>query len=444
MILDGARAAFADDPERIAVTDGSGSLSWTRFRDEIDRVAGELGESPGGEPVEIHLPSGPEFLATFLAAATLKRPACTLHNDWAGPELEAAREASRSFRPEVPPATDDDPVFYIGFTSGTSGRPKPFARRQDSWFSSFDPAGELFSIGHGDTVYLPGSMQHSHFLFGAILGLHRGASVRLFESFDAASLIAVLGNGSRAVVYLVPTMLLALDEAADAPIAGVHSLVISGAKMEAHHWEIARRLFPNASIGELYGASELSFVAVNTEGENAEDPGYVGHLFPGVEVEIRDSGIVYVRSPYLFDGYFDETGTTSPIGPDGFMTVGDVGRLGPDGLSLAGRASNMLITGGKNVHPEEVEARLGVHPAVRECVVVGVPDPKWGEEITAFIVPADDETRLEVDDLRDHLKQGLASYKVPKRWFLVEEIPRTRAGKTDRSPERLFEAATEF
>ncbi|HNC94456.1 MAG TPA: hypothetical protein PLJ64_13040, partial [Solirubrobacterales bacterium] len=65
-------------------------------------------------------------------------------------------------------------------------------------------------------------------------------------------------------------------------------------------------------------------------------------------------------------------------------------------------------------------------------------------EITAFIVPADDETRLEVDDLRDHLKQGLASYKVPKRWFLVEEIPRTRAGKTDRSPERLFEAATEF
>ena len=457
MILDGARQAFGADPSRIAVVDDSGSWSWTDFVAEVGQTAARLGRGPSGEPVEIRLPSGQPFLTRFLAAAELGRPACTLHNDWSGPELEAATAAARSFKPGANPAEDPDPVFYIGFTSGTSGRPKPFSRRQNSWVSSFDPAGDLFSIESGDTVFLPGSMQHSHFLFGAVLGLHRGASLRLFENFDATFLLEELGGISRGIVYLVPTMLLALDEVSDGPVNGVHSLVISGAKMEAHHWEIARRLFPEATAGELYGASELSFVAVNTEGENRPDPGYVGRLFPGVEVEIRpagrdgdeggdqgEDGLVFVRSPYLFDGYFDETGTNSPIGSDGFMTVGDIGRLGPEGLSLAGRASNMVITGGKNVHPEEVEARLATHPAVRECVVIGVPDPKWGEEIVAFMVPAGEACGLDVKELRDHLKETLASYKVPKRWFSVDRIPRTRAGKTDRSGDRLLGMATEI
>lgn len=165
-----------------------------------------------------------------------------------------------------------------------------------------------------------------------------------------------------------------------------------------------------------------------------------------MEIEIRpradEPGLVFVRSPYLFEGYFDESGIQSPIGPDGFMTVGDVGVLDQRGLSLVGRASNMLITGGKNVHPEEVEALLAEHESVTECVVVGVPDPRWGEEIVAFVVPADRSSGPEVAELREHLKGGLASYKVPKRWFTVSEIPRTRAGKTDRSPERLFQSAT--
>ncbi|HNC94415.1 MAG TPA: hypothetical protein PLJ64_12830, partial [Solirubrobacterales bacterium] len=163
MILDGARAAFAADPSRTAVADGSGSWSWREFLEDVERTAADLGES-AGEPVEIRLPSSKRFLARFFAAAELRRPACTLHTDWAGPELEAAITAARSFRPEIPPPEDEDPVFYIGFTSGTSGTPKPFARRSKSWISSFEPAGELFSIEPGDVVYLPGSLQHSHFL----------------------------------------------------------------------------------------------------------------------------------------------------------------------------------------------------------------------------------------------------------------------------------------
>ena len=445
MILDGARAAFAADPSRTAVADASGSWPWREFLKDVERTAADLGES-AGEPVEIRLPSSKQFLARFFAAAELRRPACTFHADWAGPELEAAIAAARSFRPEIPPSEDEDPVFYIGFTSGTSGTPKPFARRSKSWISSFEPAGELFSIEPGDVVYLPGSLQHSHFLFGAVLGLDRGATVRLYERFDAARLAEELRGLSRGIVYLVPTMLFTLDELGVEPLGGIHSLVISGAKMEPHHWEIARRLFPGAAVNEIYGASELSFVTVNSGDAGQAGPGFVGRLFPGVEIEIRpradEPGLVFVRSPYLFEGYFDESGIQSPIGPDGFMTVGDVGVLDQRGLSLVGRASNMLITGGKNVHPEEVEALLAEHESVTECVVVGVPDPRWGEEIVAFVVPADRSSGPEVAELREHLKGGLASYKVPKRWFTVSEIPRTRAGKTDRSPERLFQSAT--
>jgi long-chain acyl-CoA synthetase len=357
---------------------------------------------------------------------------------------------------------EDDPVFYIGFTSGTSGRPKPFARRIKSWLWSFAPAAELFSVGRGDSVFLPGSMSNSHFLFGAVFALNRGATVRLFERYSAEALAAGLNETEGAVVYLVPTMIHDLERTGFGPLAEVRSVVVSGAKMEPRHWRAARELFPNAEVSEIYGASELSFVTVAT-GERAGDPGYVGRPFPGVEIEIRhlgpdadgqaedraegsddEPGLVFIESPYLFDGYIEDSLTVSPVGPDGFMTVGDVGTLGPFGLSLSGRASNMLITGGKNVHPEEVEAALTRHPAVAESVVIGLPHERWGEQLAAFVAFGDKPGRPDADELRSFLKGRVAGYKVPKRWFEVDAVPRTPAGKFDRSSGRLLDAAYEL
>jgi len=442
-LLDDASTAFRDDPSRIAVTDSSGTWSWTDFETEARRVAAGLDGDRSRGPVLIDNPSDTSFLTRFLAAGIAGRPACTLHQDWAGPEREVAIADVETF--EAGPVEDpDDPVFYIGFTSGTSGRPKPFIRRQRSWSSSFEPAARLFGVDSGDRVFLPGSLQHSHFLFGAVFALDRGSSVRLFERFDAGLLTSELQQTPRSVLYLVPTMLLAIDDLGRGPFTGVHSVVVSGAKMEPHHWAIVRKLFPGALVGELYGASELSFVTVNTEGEDPSDPGFVGKPFPGVELEIRPPGVVFVRSPYLFDGYFNGNEIDSPVGPDGFMTVGDMGEIGETGLSLRGRASNLLITGGKNVHPEEVETALSRHPAVAESVVVGVPHPRWGEELVAFIDVGQAGGEIEVESLREYLTGRIARYKIPKRWFVVNAIPRTRAGKTDRSRDRLFDGATEI
>ncbi|MDQ5894763.1 MAG: AMP-binding protein [Actinomycetota bacterium] len=470
MILDEAFEAFREAPSRAAVTEGPDSWTWAEFVESVARTARDLDGGSTDGPVGILLRSGSRYLSSFLAITTLGRPACTLHPDWADRELEAAITdagiteviTDRTDLPvdvgaaqPGPGARDrdgDDPVFYIGITSGTSGRPKPFARRERSWTSSFGPAGELFEVNRGDQVFLPGSLQHSHFLFGAVFALNRGASVRLFDRFDAARLASELADTSRGVLYLVPTMLIALNELEGEPFGGVHSVVVSGAKMESHHWEIVRRLFPDALVCEIFGASELSFVTVNTRGERPGDPGYVGEPFPGVELEIRtpgdeaedEPGLVYVRSPYLFDGYLEGSETNSPVGADGFMTVGDMGFLTDEGLSLAGRASNLIITGGKNVHPEEIEAQVTDHPAVAECVAVGVPHPRWGEEIVAFVVTSGTGAGPDADSLRNFLRPRVASYRIPKRWFIVDELPQTRAGKTDRSQVRLFEDAIEL
>jgi long-chain acyl-CoA synthetase len=476
-VIAGARAAFSDDPSASSVIDDSGALGWAEFEAEVDRIAGEL-RGGGVGPVGILLPSGVRFLATFFASSAAGRPACTLHPDWAEPELRAAIDdagattliTDRSgFEPSRPgseriiglgPEEDSDPLFYIGFTSGTSGRPKPFARRAKSWTSSFAPAGELFAVGPGDCVFLPGALHNSHFLFGAVFALNRGAGVRLYERYDPRALAADLDpasphTASGAVVYMVPTMIHDLAETGAGPFGSVHSVVVSGAKMEPRHWQAARDLFPGARISEIYGASELSFVSVGT-GERDGDPGYVGRPFPGVEIEIRplepgpdretddESGLVFARSPYLFEGYIEESATVSPAGGDGFMTVGDVGRLGPDGLSLSGRASNLLITGGKNVHPEEVESVLSRHPSVTGSIVVGMPHERWGEELVAFISFDGAHERPDTEELRDALREEVANFKVPKRWFEVDAIPLTGAGKFDRTVGRLLAGAREL
>lgn len=483
-----ACAVGADrDPSRVAVTDATGTFAWRSVLQAVRETADAM-DGPHDRFGALDL-TGAELLIVMLAAASVGRSVCTLHGDWSDPELEAAlhdadvaavftpratvpgdaairRPPALTERPAAGPATErsvtdgpatdtdtgtdaaDDPLFYVGFTSGSSGRPKPFTRRQRSWSTSFAAAAELFSVSSATTVVLAGNLQHSHFLFGAMLGWSQGALLRLYDRFDPQRLARDLGDEGPTVLYLVPTMLTALDDANVAPLDGVRSVVVSGAKMERHHWQIAARLFPGAGVAELYGASETSFITVNRRGMVDDDPGYVGLPFPGVELEIRPRedddagrGMVHVRSPYLFDGYLEAGTVVGGVPADGFVTVGDLGTIRPDGaLSLRGRASNLIITGGKNVHAEEVELVLVTHPGVAECVVVGAPHPHWGEELVACVVPAPgaDGTGHELDGF---LRSRIAAYKIPKRWLVVPGLPRLPTGKLDRQRVRGMAAS---
>jgi len=411
----------------------------------IGALAAEL--SGTAAPVAIDLPSGEDLVVAFYAAARAGRPACLLQRDFAAAERRRALAASCAAHvvdetgvhlvagaPAWNVAHDpDDPLFYIGFTSGTSGTPKPFARRWRSWLSSFERAAELCRVSEGTDVVLAGALQHSHFLFGAALAAERGARTVTVESFDPRELRTKLAGDRPKTLYLVPTMLTMLAERWRDPQPSVRCVVLSGSAQEEHHRTASHELFPNARIVEIFGASELSFVAVGVDDDRGGEAPPL-RLFPGVELEIRSAGEIWVRSPFLFAGYVTTEGTLdSPLDANGFMTVGDLGRLTAGGeLQLTGRASNMVITGGKNVHPEEVEAVLRGHPGVRECVVLGMPHERWGEQLVAVVEPGSDDAGIDPGELAEAVRAQLAGYKVPKRWRTVSQIPRTASGKVAR------------
>lgn len=416
---------------RVAVRCGELALGYGELIEAAEHAAAAAGT--GREPLLVAGENPVVLLTSFYGALLAGRPALVPHGDWAAPERERALAAAAA----LPHA---EGRALIGFTSGTSGTPKPFARSWESWASSFDAAAALCRIGDTTEVVVPGPLQHSHFLFGAVLAVERGAPLTLTGKFDRDAVCAALAGAGRAVCYMVPTMLVALAGAA--PMHGVAAIVMSGQKLEPRHRALARELFPRSRIVEIFGASELSFVSVTScdPGDEDPEPDAVGRPFPGVEVELRgledgaplaagEVGEIWVRSPYLAEG---------AAGADGFATCGDVGRVTPDGvIELRGRRSNVLISGGKNIHPEEVEAVAGQHGAVLACIVTAVADDYWGERLVGLVeaVPGTELERLAAE-LDTRVRARLAAYKAPKEWRLVERLPRTESGKLARPQAR--------
>lgn len=347
----------------------------------------------------------------------------------------------------APAATPDAP-FYVGFTSGSSGRPKAFVRSHGSWWLSFLGLHELCPLSPDGTVLVPGPLSSSHFLFGALHGLHVGATVELVTSAESSPerVAGRVRAGDRlAGVYVVPTILAQLargDTAGDGD-GDPDYIFCAGARLEPEVRAAAGERFPGSRLVEYYGASELSFVAIQVPGDGTP-PGAVGRAFPGVEISVRDdsdrvvgageTGVIFARSLLVFDGY---RGQAPPSGArslaDGWWTVGDRGRLDAAGnLFVAGRGSGLIITGGANVQPEEVEEVVGRYPGVAGCVVVGAPDATWGEVVCAVVVtePGRPVTRA---DLRRHVAGALARYKRPRRYVaLAGSLPLGRSGKVDR------------
>jgi acyl-CoA synthetase (AMP-forming)/AMP-acid ligase II len=156
-------------------------------------------------------------------------------------------------------------------------------------------------------------------------------------------------------------------------------------------------------------------------------PGRVGVPQPGVEVRLVD-GEVCLRSPFLMDGYFDNPAATDEVLRDGWYHTGDLGAFDDEQyVSIVGRARDVIRTGGETVAPAEVESVLGTHPAIAEVAVVGVPDPNWGDTVTAVVVLHDGAPVVDVDSLRAHCDGRLSPYKHPRRVEIVDALPRTPA-----------------
>ncbi|TVR82950.1 MAG: fatty-acyl-CoA synthase [Rhodospirillales bacterium] len=340
-----------------------------------------------------------------------------------------------------PPIAADDP-FYIGFTSGTSGTPKAFVRSHRSWVATLDAALAEFPLQAGAHVLVPGRLHHSLFLWAVVESMAAGATAHLLPRFDAETALACLTEAPIARIHGVPTMYTAMVEAAGRSrrsFPGVRTVLSAGAKLAPALRQALAEVFPEAEVIEYYGASETSFVTIARD-RDMPPADSVGRPFPGVELAIRhqdgtpaaacETGVLYLRSGMLCRGYLGRRDASGfRIGADGWATVGDHARIDHDGwVYLAGREGDMVVSGGLNIYPAEVEAALARLPEVTEAVVFGVPDPYWGQRLVAVVRWAGTAV-LSREALRDRLSAEFSRAKCPQQVFATGRFPLTAGGK---------------
>ncbi|MEU1980371.1 AMP-binding protein [Nocardia sp. NPDC019395] len=332
----------------------------------------------------------------------------------------AIRTAAELASDGAPGGARPESELLVGITSGTTGEPKLFVRDQASWAATLDRSDRTFDIGPGDKVAVPGVLDHTHFLYGALHALTRGATVDLRPATDA------LADGATHL-YSVPTLAWDVVRAANGTHGSVREVLSSAARWPANGRAALRGVLPNATLTHFYGASELSFVSFD-RGAGAADEYAAGELFDGVEVEIR-AGRVFVRSDMVFRGYLTETAVADgPVG--GWVSVGDRGALDGRRLRLFGRAGEMLIRGGLNVEPAAVEAALTAIPGVVEAACVGVADERWGQVPVAVVVVG--VRAPDIEEIRRRLRATLPGPSMPARIQVLASLPRTPRGKLDR------------
>jgi acyl-CoA synthetase (AMP-forming)/AMP-acid ligase II len=324
-------------------------------------------------------------------------------------------------------------VRPMHYTSGTTGRPKGVwsgVLDERDAFALFEDEADLWGFDAADTHLVCSPMYHSVSVRLAGAALLRGGRVAVLSRFDAGVAIAALETLEPTTTFLAPTAMRRLMAAPGGPecFASLRLLVHAGSPCPAPLKRVALGRVRPGVLWEFYGSTEGQFTVCSPE-EWLERPGTVGRARPGRRLEVDDDGVVWCHAPGFarFEYWRDPQATARAWRPGAF-TVGDVGRLDHDGyLFLDGRRDDLVISGGVNVYPVEVETALSEVPGVVEVAVFGVTDDEWGERVCAAVVGAVDERTL-----RRHAAQRLAPYKRPKAYFLVDQLPHTPTGKLRR------------
>ena len=337
--------------------------------------------------------------------------------------------------------------FFIGFTSGTTGLPKAFIRTRDSWRKSLLTGRTLFDLKNLHHVVAPGPLAHGVSLYALIETLDSGQTFDGVRKFDCDTVLEQLKTADRFVG--VPTMLSELKQRAQRlglTFPNLKQLVTGASKFDRQHYANARALFPNAKILQYYGASELSFVAVNEMTPETVDQGGlmspVGKAFPGVNVTIRDEnscpletgkiGTIFVESDLIASRYLWGDNGKSFVQTDHGATVGDLGMIDKDGhLFVMGRAGGMIISGGNNIYLAEIELALKTIEGIQDATAFGMPDSTYGERLVA-VVSFVKGTRLTDKELRGKCLPLMEKFKIPKDFYSVENWPMTWSGKIAR------------
>ncbi|MGA8209056.1 MAG: long-chain fatty acid--CoA ligase [Nocardioidaceae bacterium] len=338
---------------------------------------------------------------------------------------------------------DDDTVVLL-YTSGTTGRPKGAELTQANLASNAVTSAEtLVELGPEDVVM--GCLPLFH-CFGLTCGLNAavtaGACLTLLPRFDPAAALQVIGRDRVTVFEGVPTMyaaMLQVDGAADRDVSSLRTCISGGSAMPVEVMRGFERTF-GCIVLEGYGLSETAPVASFNHPDRERKPGSIGIPVRGVEMRLVDDegrdtpegevGEIAIRGENLMKGYWGRPDATAEAIPDGWFRSGDVARRDEDGYYyIVDRLKDLIIRGGYNVYPREVEEVLYEHEAVAEVAVVGVPHPVLGEEVAAAVALKSGHQVTEAE-LRAFARKRLAAYKYPRHlWIVREELPKGPTGK---------------
>ncbi|OAP40852.1 long-chain fatty acid--CoA ligase [Sinorhizobium glycinis] len=335
-------------------------------------------------------------------------------------------------------AGDAAEPFLVVFTSGTTGEPKAIIRDRRSWRRSLEIGQDFFGIGPGTTTFAPGPLAHGLTLYALAESLVAGAEFIGACHFEPRQALEIIGGARVKRLVLVPTMLRRLCEQAEgAALTSVEKVTVAGAKLTPTDRSAAARAFPAAEVIEYYGASELGFITV-AGADDHHAPTAVGKAFPGVRLAILDdhgnsqppgeTGTIFVESALISAGYVANDDGVGFRRHGTLATVGDLGFLDEDGtLHLIGRAGGMVLSGGNNIYPSEVETAIVAAPGVRAVLVFDLDHPDLGSELVAVLQRNDDMFAREA--LERHLAAVLPRYKHPRKVWICREMPMTASGK---------------
>ncbi len=397
--------------------------------------------------------AGPEFCATvdmirdqiprctgcFVVIGAAPSPAWVAYED-----VMASGSAAAKFE-----AVHPDDLCALMYTSGTTGRPKGAMRSHSG--SSLMALATALEMGftRDDTGLLVMPLCHANSLYFGTTFIHLGATCIVDDrrSFDPEALLATLAHDRVTFTSLVPThyiMLLSLpaEVKRQYDVSSVGKLLISSAPARKDTKLAILDQFRNGKLYELYGSTEHGWVTLLRPHEQIDRLGSVGREWAGsgpirildesgAEVADGEVGELYARTPYVFDGYWKNDEKTAEAFRGGWSSVGDMARRDGDGyIWLVDRKSNMIITGGENVYPSEVESVLGALPAVKDVAVIGISHAKWGEAVHAVVVLKEGQSAT-VEEVRAWCKARLAGFKCPTSVSFIADadMPRTATGK---------------
>ena len=483
---EGIRAAMQRAPEKIAVSHGDQRLSYAALMGRIDQVTAAAIADPAlrpGRNAAIVAQSCIEYLEITAGVPEAGVPVATVNARYTtgeiesvcddvearvvftdaasaplvragtfrtveriieiGPEYETWLGAGDASTPR--PLVNEWDVWTIPYTSGTTGKPKGVLLSQRSrTLLAFAAAAEYGCFAPEDCFLAMTPMNYGGGLAFPMAALLMGGSVELMDRFDAVGVLDKLKFGGITGLFMVPTHfheIFALDKSVldryrRPPIKAI---IANAAPLPQAMKEKIVPYFGETVLFEVYSSTEAGLVSNLRPADQLRKQSCVGLPQPHTRVKILNEeglecgpdevGELFSISPYLFNGYWNRPEETARAFRDGWVSVGDLARRDEEGyLYIVDRKKDMVISGGENIYPREIEEVLLHHPAIAEVAVVGVPDDKWGERLSAFVVLRSGAS-LQLDEMMAFATDHIARYKIPKALCILDALPRNANGK---------------